>query len=93
MITKFWQIIKDDSKRTFEVCGQVSNDNSFTNRTYGMQKAGMNVSCMTPPVTNKTSSKDLVKITGYTKEDGLEQRLLDQFRKITMPPLDDEWES
>jgi hypothetical protein len=93
MITKFWKIIKDDSKRTFEVCGQVSNENSFTNRTYGMQKAGMNVSCMTPPVTNKTSSKDLVKITGYTKEDGLEQRLLDQFRKITMPPLDDEWES
>ena len=71
MITKFWQIIKDDSKRTFEVCGQVSNENSFTNRIYGMQKADKDVSCMTPPVTNKTSSKDLVKITGYTKEDGL----------------------
>ena len=48
-----------------------SSDNSFTNKVYGMQKAGMNVSGVTPPVTNKTSSKDLIKITGYTKEDGL----------------------
>jgi len=91
MITKFWQIIKDDSKRTFEVCGQVSNDNSFTNKVYGMQKAGMNVSGMAPPVTNKTSSKDLIKIIGYTKEDGLYERLLRQFRELTMPSMDDEW--
>ena len=93
MITKFWQIIKDDSKRTFEVCGQCSSENSFTNKIYGMQKAGMNVSGITPPVTNKTSSKDLIKITGYTKEDGLQQRLLKQFQQITMPPMDAEWES
>jgi hypothetical protein len=92
MTTKFWQIIKDDSKRTFEVCGQISNDNSFSNKIYGMQKAGMNVSGITPPVTNKTSSKELVKITGYTKEEGLYERLLNQYRKITMPPMDDEWE-
>jgi hypothetical protein len=91
MITKFWQIIRDDSKRTFEVCGQVSNDNSFTNKVYGMQKAGMNVSGMAPPVTNKTSSKNLIKITGYTKEDGLYERLLRQFRELTMPSMDDEW--
>ena len=58
-----------------------------------MQKAGMNVSGITPPVTNKTSSKDLIKIIGYTKEDGLQQRLLKQFQQITMPPMDDEWES
>ena len=82
MFSKFWQIIKDDSKRTFEVCGQCSSENSFTNKIYGMQKAGMNVSCITPPVTNKTSSKDLIKIIGYTKEDGLQQRLLNQFRQI-----------
>jgi hypothetical protein len=93
MFSKFWQVIKDDSKRTFEVCGQCSSENSFTNKIYGMQKAGMNVSGITPPVTNKTSSKDLIKITGYTKEDGLQQRLLNQFRQLTMPPLDDEWES
>jgi hypothetical protein len=93
MFSKFWQVIKDDSKRTFEVCGQCSSENSFTNKIYGMQKAGMNVSGITPPVTNKTSSKDLIKIIGYTKEDGLQQRLLNQFRQITMPPMDDDWES
>ena len=44
----------------------------------------MNVSCITPPVTNKTSSKELIKITGYIKEEGLHKRLLDQYMKITM---------
>ena len=83
MITRFWQIIRDDSKRTFEVCGQVANENSFTNKTYAMQKVGMNVSCMTPPVTNKTSSKSLIKITGYTKEDGLQERLLKKYAEIS----------
>ena len=91
MITRFWLIIRDDSRRTFEVCGQAANENSFTNKTYAMQRAGMNVSCMTPPVTNKTSSKELVKITGYNKEDGLQERLLKQFREITLTSYDD-WE-
>ncbi|MBT1704303.1 hypothetical protein [Chryseosolibacter indicus] len=81
---KFWQIIKDDSKKTFEVCGQASNTNAFTNKTYAMQKAGMNVSCVTPPITNKNSSKDLIKLTGYTKEDGLYERLLKEYRDWTI---------
>ena len=85
-----WQILKDDSKRTFEVCGQVANENSFTNKTHAMQKVGMNVSCMTPPVTNKSSSKDLIKVTGYTKEDGLQERLLKQYREIMITSYD-EW--
>jgi hypothetical protein len=88
MYSKFWQIIKDDSKRTFEVCGQATSENSFTNKTYAMQKAGMNVSCITPPVTNKNSSKSLIKIIGYTKEDGLYDRLSNQFRDITMRSAD-----
>lgn len=88
MYSKYWQIIKDDSKRTFEVCGQASSENAFTNKTYGMQKAGMNVSCITPPVTNKSSSKELIKIIGYTKEDGLHERLLNQYREITMRHTD-----
>ena len=88
MYTKCWQVIKDDSKRTFEVCGQASNDNAFTNKTYAMQKAGMNVSCITPPVTNQSSSKDLIKIIGYIKEDGLLERLSNQYKEITMRHLD-----
>ncbi|HEY8936795.1 MAG TPA: hypothetical protein VIM65_16315 [Cyclobacteriaceae bacterium] len=88
---KYWQIIKDDSKRTFEVCGQITNDNAFSNKMYAMQKAGMNVSGMTPPVTNKTSSKDMIKITGYSREDGLYERLLKQYTEITIRSSG-EWE-
>lgn len=89
MITRFWQIIRDDSARTFEVCGKVANENSFTNKTHAMQKAGMNVSCMTPPVTNMTSSKDLIKISGYKKEEGLYERLLSEYRKISRASEED----
>ena len=84
MYSKNWQVIKDDVKRTFEVCGQQQSTNAFTNKVHAMQKAGMNVSCVTPPVTNKVSSKDLIKITGYTKDEGLYDRLLKQHMQITM---------
>ena len=84
MYSKCWLIIKDDSKKTFEVCGNAANDNAFSNKIYGMQKAGMNISGATPPVTNKNSSKDVIKIIGYSKEDGLYERLLTQYREITL---------
>ena len=84
MYSKVWQVIKDDSKRTFEVCGQTSNSNAFTNEVYSMQRAGMNVSCTTPPVSNKESSRELVKVTNYTKEEGLYERLKLQYRDIVM---------
>lgn len=77
-------VIKDDSKRTFEVYGQEGNTNSFTNKTYAMQRDGMNVSCATPPVTNKNSSKSSIKITGYVVEEGLYERLLKQHQDILL---------
>jgi hypothetical protein len=83
MFSKLWLVIKDDSKKTFEVWGQAVTDNAFTNRVYGMQRAGLNISCVVLPVTNKTASKEHIKITGYTKEDGLYQRLQEEYeRKI-----------
>ncbi len=88
MYSKCWLIIKDDSKRTFEVCGQEENQNSFNNRTYAMQRVGMNVSGATPPISNKNSSKDLIKIAGYTREVGLYERLSNQYREITMRSQD-----
>jgi hypothetical protein len=90
MNTRCWLIIKDDEKRTFEVCGQTTNDNSFTNAIYAMQKAGMHVSGLTPPVTITTASKDVIKITGYVKEDGLHNRLTNKHREITTHAFDDE---
>ena len=84
MYTKTWLVIKDDSKRTFEVCGQTTNSNAFTNEVYAMQRAGMNISGATPPITNKASSKDLIKVAAYKKEDGLYNRLQLQYREIVM---------
>lgn len=89
MYTRMWQVIKDDTRRTFEVCGQSDNTNAFTNEVYGMQRAGMNVSCVTPPVSNKESHKDLVKITGYAKEEGLYSRLQLQYKDIIMKSYED----
>lgn len=89
MYTRCWQIVKDDAKKTFEVCGQTGNTNSFTNSIYAMQKAGMNVSCITPPVTNTNSNKDVIKVTGYTREVGLHKRLMDQHMKITFGSIEE----
>jgi hypothetical protein len=81
---KYWLVIKDDSKRTFEICGQTANTNAFENQIHAMQRSGMNISGVTPPVTGKTSSKELVTITNYTKEVGLYDRLQKQHLAITM---------
>lgn len=76
-----WQVVRDDTKRTFEVCGKDANVNHFTNSIHGMQRAGMNVTGMTPPVTNKVSHKGAIVIPGYTHEDGLYKRLTDEYMK------------
>jgi hypothetical protein len=43
----------------------------------------MSVSCLTPPVSNKTSSKDRVQVQGYTREEGLYDRLVKEYRQKT----------
>ena len=89
MFSKCWLVIKDDAKRTFEVWGQDSSGNAFYNNIHAMQKAGMNVSSMLPPVTNKTASKELVKVTNFTPEPGLYDRLQKEFREITFRNIED----
>jgi hypothetical protein len=89
MFSKNWLVIKDDAKKTYEVCGKETNTNSFMNKVHGMQRLGMNVSCTTPPVTNHTSSKELVKIQDYKKEDGLYDRLSQEYQVLTMKDFHD----
>ncbi len=84
MYSKCWLIIKDDNKRTFEVVSKASNENSFSNRTHGMQKDGMNVTCVILPVTNKNSSKQGITFTNYTPEEGLYDRLIKEHNEIIM---------
>lgn len=83
MYSKNWEVIKDDVKKTFEVVAQNSSNNGFMNRVFAMQRAGMSVTALTPPVTNSASSKDKIKITGYTREDGLFDRLQKQLQEIS----------
>jgi hypothetical protein len=79
---KNWLIIKDDNTRTFEVTSQTSNDNSFSNKIIAMQRDGMNVTSVILPVTNKNASKESIKFIGYTKEEGLHDRLLKKHNEI-----------
>ncbi|AYB32482.1 hypothetical protein [Chryseolinea soli] len=88
MYSSCWEVIKDDSKRTFEVCGKAANNNFFTNSIHGMQRAGMNVSGITPPVGVTNSNKEGIKVPGYTKEKGLHERLLSEYRAIQRQSMD-----
>jgi polysaccharide deacetylase 2 family uncharacterized protein YibQ len=88
MYTRSWHIIKDDSKRTFEVVIDDLSENSFTNRTHAMQKDGLNVSCVLLPITNKNANRQTIKITGYTLEEGLYKRLMQQHHEITQRNID-----
>ena len=84
MYTRSWLVIKDETTKTFEVVTQSSNDNAFSNKSYAMQKAGMNVNMMILPVTSKKANKESITFIGYTREDGLYERLLKQHRDITL---------
>lgn len=90
MFSKCWQVIKDDSKKTFEVVGQAANTNAFTNSVFGMQRAGMNVSFITPPVGSKISNRDAVKVPDYKMEEGLHERLVREYQEILRKSVD-EW--
>ena len=84
MYTKSWHVIKDEAKRTFEVVNEAGSDNAFTNKTHAMQKAGLNVTCLLLPVTNKHANKETIKFTGYRAEPGLYQRLLREHHELTL---------
>ena len=84
MLGRSFYIIKDDTKHTFEVVTQSVTENSFTNKTHAMQKAGMNVSCVVMPVTNKNANKESIKFIGYTWEDGLYERMLKVHQEAIM---------
>lgn len=79
---KNWLIIKDDLRRTFEVASPATSENGFSNKVIAMQRDGMHVTAVILPVTNKNGSRESIKFAGYTKEDGLYERLLKQHQEI-----------
>ena len=82
MFSKNWIVIKDDTKRTFEVVALATNENSYTNKTVAMQREGMNVTCVLIPSSNRNASKEAIRFSGYSYEEGLYDRLLKQHAEI-----------
>jgi hypothetical protein len=89
MYTKNWLIIKDDNKRTFEVVTQEISENAFSNKVIGMQREGMYVTSVLMPITNRNASKEAIKFIGYTKEEGLFNRLDMQYQQLIQKNFSD----
>ncbi|MBL7850976.1 MAG: hypothetical protein JNN04_08755 [Cyclobacteriaceae bacterium] len=81
MYSRSWQIIRDDTKKTFEVQGQESNTDHFLNLVHGMQRQGMTVSAVILPVTNRHASKESIEFTGYRRDEGLYARLMKEYQQ------------
>ncbi len=82
---QFWEIIKDDRSKTYEVLGLSSDDTALTNMTYAMQQAGMHVRCETPdyPGTTKDSIPSGYAQIGFREEKGLLVRLKKEYAERT----------
>lgn len=91
MLTKPWLIIKDDSARTFEVVTQPISENAFTNKVIAMQRAGMTVTPVLLPASNRHASKEHIQFTGYSREEGLYDRLQQDLHKLMQQDLG-EWD-
>ena len=85
MRKQFWEIIKDDRSKTYEVLGLSSDDTALTKMTCEMQQAGMDVRCETPhyPVTTKDSIPSGYAQIGFIEEKGLLVRLKKEYAEWT----------
>lgn len=90
MLPKSWLIIKDETARTFEVVVGIS-ENAFSNKVIAMQRAGMTVTPVLLPVSNRHASQNHITFTGYTREAGLWNRLQLHLQKQIQQSLG-EWD-
>lgn len=81
----WWGIIKDDSNRTFEVIGKLSDITHLTDNVVAMMKAGMSIQCSTP-VFDGEEERDIM-IAGYQRENDLYRRLISEYQLKTKLPL------
>ncbi len=82
-MNRFWEIIYDDSKRTMDAVGS-ANDILFTNNVAEMQRSGMQVHCQAGEI---AVPKENLKLPGYTFEDNLYSRLLNEYEQKTCKQL------
>lgn len=76
----FCVVIFDDREKTFEALGPLTDDTRLTNNTWEMQEAGMGVRCQAVDI---PSSQESMIVVGYTREDNLYTRLLDEYEQLT----------
>ena len=81
---RYWEIIIDDNKLTFEITGSSGDITLFTGNVAEMQRVGMKVRCQTPDV---SVSKNKLTIDGYILDEGLYTRLLFEYRQQTKRQL------
>ena len=88
MRKQFWEIIKEDRFKTYEVLGLSTDDTALTNMTCAMQKVGMDVRCETPPypATTRDSIPDGYAQIGFTEEKGLLIRLKKEYAEQIQKP-------
>jgi hypothetical protein len=81
---EFWEVIKDDATKTFEVVGLSTNDTFITKLTCEMQETGLEVRCETVPATTPKHEilREFIAI-GYKPENGLFNRLKAELRAMT----------
>ncbi len=73
---QFWEIVKDDEAKTFEVLGKSFDDTPLINLTCEMQKVGMPVRSETIELTTARHEIPVgYKHIGYKEESGLMHRL------------------
>ena len=85
MARKFWEIIKDDRSRTFEVLRLSSDNTHITNKTVDMQEAGMQVRCETinDSEVSREEIPDQYAHIDYREEEGLMIRLRYEYKGRT----------
>lgn len=83
---QFWEIIKDDRSKSYEVLKFSSDDTALTNLTCDMQKVGLQVRCETSPypsTTKESISTDYSSI-GFKEEKGLMARLKQEYAELAL---------
>jgi hypothetical protein len=77
MRRQFWEIFKDDERRTFEILGESFDDTQLTNIVAEMIHLGMPVRCETPSV--DIPRKQIIQefnTMGYQHREGLYREML-----------------
>lgn len=79
---EFWEVIKDDDTKTYEILGLSSDDTRLTDMVFEMQQVGMHVRCETIPAsTTRAEIDEGYRHIDYKPEEGLYRRLRSEYHR------------